>query len=535
MIDDQIDKLEKILTACDRHTLAGQRNYAILRLLSENSLKRQQVSDINISDFDFEKRSLQIQNHYKRQAPKKHQSNQLSNQPKNISLSLDTANALQDWLSSIYIPHEIAQEIPTEIPNQLSETPEALEIPLFISLERSSYGHRLTGTAIYNIVKRAAINAGLTEAIAPEKLRCGQEKLTLNRDSETLNKTRFETGETHARKSALSKSEYETQYRTQDNTIESHARTVSYTDSEFSPNILTALLTDKRSLNTRRAYEKDLHYFFLAAYGQKPTESVIAEFLQLGRFEAIALALRYKSDLIAKGLKEATINRRLSALKSLVNFAAKLGKCGWNLDDIQTETVQSYRDTSGIKPDGIRKMLLQIDRSSDKGKRDFAILRLLWDNALRRNEVVSTNIGDFDFEGRSLQILGKGRGSQKSLISLSMGTTNAIQDWLSQNETRDPKHPLFTALDRGHRGHRLTGTAIYQIVDQLAKEVEISKQMSPHRIRHSAITAALEATNGNVRKVQKLSRHKKLDTLMLYDDNRTNMQGEVSDLLGDLI
>jgi integrase/recombinase XerC len=531
MIDDQIDKLEKILTACDRHTLAGQRDYAILRLLSENSLKRQQVSDINISDFDFEKRSLQIQNHYRRQSPQK----QLSNQPKNISLSLDTANALQDWLSSIYIP----TEIPTEIPNQLSETPETLEIPLFISLERSSYGHRLTGTAIYNIVKRAALNAGITEAIAPEKLRFTQENLALKQDIETRNKTYFETNKTQTRKGDLSKLEYETQYRTQGNTSESQIRTTPYAHTEFSPNILTALLTDKRSLNTRRAYEKDLHYFFLAAYGQKPTEAVIAEFLQLGRFEAIAIALQYKSDLIAKGLKEATINRRLSALKSLVNFATKLGKCSWNLDDVQTETVQSYRDTTGIKPDGIRQMLLQIDRSSDKGKRDFAILRLLWDNALRRNEVVSTNIGDFDFEGRSLQILGKGRGSQKSLISLSMGTANAIQDWLSHDKTneltKDPKQPLFRALDRGHRGHRLTGGAIYQIIDQLAKDVKISKQMSPHRIRHSAITAALEATNGNVRKVQKLSRHKKLDTLMLYDDNRANMQGEVSSLLVDLI
>jgi hypothetical protein len=296
MIDDQIDKLEKILTACDRHTLAGQRDYAILRLLSENSLKRQQVSDINISDFDFEKRSLQIQNHYRRQSPQK----QLSNQPKNISLSLDTANALQDWLSSIYIP----TEIPTEIPNQLSETPETLEIPLFISLERSSYGHRLTGTAIYNIVKRAALNAGITEAIAPEKLRFTQENLALKQDIETRNKTYFETNKTQTRKGDLSKLEYETQYRTQGNTSESQIRTTPYAHTEFSPNILTALLTDKRSLNTRRAYEKDLHYFFLAAYGQKPTEAVIAEFLQLGRFEAIAIALQYKSDLIAKGLKE---------------------------------------------------------------------------------------------------------------------------------------------------------------------------------------------------------------------------------------
>jgi integrase/recombinase XerC len=329
--------------------------------------------------------------------------------------------------------------------------------------------------------------------------------------------------------------EYENQNRTYSDTDETQISKVPYALTEFNPDILTSLLADKRSLNTRRAYEKDLRYFFLAAYGQKPTEPVIAQFLQLNRFEAIAIVLRYKSDLIAQGLKESTINRRLSALKSLVNFAAKLGKCNWNLDDVQTETVQTYRDTTGIKPDGIRTMLLQIDRTTLKGKRDFAILRLLWDNALRRNEVVSANIGDFDFEGRSLQILGKGRGSQKSLISLSMGTTNAIQDWLSQLKTKNSDRPLFQSLDPVNQGHRLTGTAIYQIVDQLARDSGITKKMSPHRIRHSAITAALDATNGNVRKVQKLSRHKKLDTLMLYDDNRTNMQGEVSSLLGDLI
>jgi integrase len=42
------------------------------------------------------------------------------------------------------------------------------------------------------------------------------------------------------------------------------------------------------------------------------------------------------------------------------------------------------------------------------------------------------------------------------------------------------------------------------------------KQMFPHRIRHSVITAALDVTEGNVRKVQKLSRHKNLNTLMVY-------------------
>jgi integrase/recombinase XerC len=506
------DLAERILMACDRHTLAGQRDYAILQLLIENSLKRQQVAAISIGDLDCRGRSLQVQRRYKRQGQQ--------NQAEIISLSLDTANALQDWLNLIHIE---------------AENEEDSQAPLFISLDRASYGHRLTGTAIYGIVKRAAANAGLSDAIAPEQLRFSQAKYALNQDFETLDKTIIATHETQLRPSGVSILEYENQNRTYSDTDETQISKVPYALTEFNPDILTSLLADKRSLNTRRAYEKDLRYFFLAAYGQKPTEPVIAQFLQLNRFEAIAIVLRYKSDLIAQGLKESTINRRLSALKSLVNFAAKLGKCNWNLDDVQTETVQTYRDTTGIKPDGIRTMLLQIDRTTLKGKRDFAILRLLWDNALRRNEVVSANIGDFDFEGRSLQILGKGRGSQKSLISLSMGTTNAIQDWLSQLKTKNSDRPLFQSLDPVNQGHRLTGTAIYQIVDQLARDSGITKKMSPHRIRHSAITAALDATNGNVRKVQKLSRHKKLDTLMLYDDNRTNMQGEVSSLLGDLI
>ena len=55
--------------------------------------------------------------------------------------------------------------------------------------------------------------------------------------------------------------------------------------------------------------------------------------------------------------------------------------------------------------------------------------------------------------------------------------------------------------------------------------------MSPHRVRHSSITAALEATGGDVRRVQKLSRHSSLNTLMLYDDARKNHQREVTDLL----
>jgi len=93
---------------------------------------------------------------------------------------------------------------------------------------------------------------------------------------------------------------------------------------------------------------------------------------------------------------------------------------------------------------------------------------------------------------------------------------------------------LFSALDFANSGHRLTGDGIRKIVVRQSEKAGIKKQMSPHRIRHSAITATLDATDGNVRKVQKLSRHKNLNTLMIYDDNRDRDQQDVTEMLDSM-
>jgi len=93
---------------------------------------------------------------------------------------------------------------------------------------------------------------------------------------------------------------------------------------------------------------------------------------------------------------------------------------------------------------------------------------------------------------------------------------------------------MFIATNGRHRGHRLTGETVRVIVAKTAEDAGISKQMSPHRIRHSSITAALEATNGDVVKVQKLSRHSKVDTVMIYNDRRDGLQAEISNILSKL-
>ncbi len=295
--------------------------------------------------------------------------------------------------------------------------------------------------------------------------------------------------------------------------------------------ILSLLLENKRSENTRKAYRRDVEQFFMITTGQEPTPELCNQFFRLTRPEALTVVLNYKAGLIDRGLAEATVNRRLSAIKSLVTFARKMEYCSWDLSDIQGEKVQSYRDTSGVDEFGIMAMLKTPNRETLKGKRDYSILRLLWENALRRGEVVKCNISDFDQEGRTLAIMGKGRGSQKELISLSEKATEAINIWLQTRGEVDNSKPLFVALDNVNKGHRLTGESIHYITRTAGKAAGIKKMLSPHRIRHSSITAALHHTGGDVARVQKLSRHKKVETLMIYNDRRENHQGEVTAIL----
>jgi len=302
-----------------------------------------------------------------------------------------------------------------------------------------------------------------------------------------------------------------------------------YFNTSVTTNVLQQLLADKRSANTRRAYERDVTQFFKFMTGKEVTPDLVLEFLHLERTQAITVVLKYKANLIQQGLKEATVNRRIAAIKSLVAMGRKIGICNYSLEDIKREKVAKYRDTTGLSSEAFKQVLAVCDRSTLIGKRDYALLRLLWGNAMRRNEVRLLNINDFDPDARSLRI-------QTETIDLGDATIEAIAIWLDASPgTRPSNVPLFTALDFYNSGHRLTGDGIRKIVVKLCTKAGIKKTMSPHRIRHSAITAALDATDGNVRKIQKLSRHRQLDTLMIYDDNRGRDQAEVTALLDELV
>ena len=293
--------------------------------------------------------------------------------------------------------------------------------------------------------------------------------------------------------------------------------------------VLSDWLNTKRSNHTRRVYRRDIENF-LADLNLE-----LGKFLTLDRHKAFELVSRYKGELIKNNLKSATINRRLAAIKSLVAFSYNCGHCEFMLESVKGEKLSAYRDTSGVDPDTFKRVLSGIDRTSLKGVRDYALLMLLWSNALRRSEVSKASIADFDPMTKTLRIFGKGRGTQSEIVSLGTGTVTAIEAWLEARGETNHDKALFVSVNPGYRDGRLSTQGIYNIVSDRCQDAGITKTMSPHRIRHSSITAALEATNGDVRRVQKLSRHSSLNTLLIYDDNRKNHQGEVTDLLDGLV
>ena len=288
--------------------------------------------------------------------------------------------------------------------------------------------------------------------------------------------------------------------------------------------------------STRREYGKAINYFCQAMAAEKTPAAFLQEFLELPKKSAILLVLEWRQRLINEGKSSATINQRLTALKSLVEYALRREACSFSLSEIKSLKRQPYRNTRGVPVEDYREILAWVDRTTDLGRRDYAILRLLWDNALRREELVTLDLSDYlPKEGR-LMILGKGRVDKES-IDLNPQVIEALDEWVAFRSGLyfAPKNggERDSAMFISCNGRRLSGTDIFRILKNYADLAEV--QISPHRVRHSAITAYLDASDGNIRVAQSLSRHKDPRTLMVYDDNRQQLQRQAAVELGDLL
>jgi len=280
-----------------------------------------------------------------------------------------------------------------------------------------------------------------------------------------------------------------------------------------------------RTPRTLEAYGQDLQDF-ARHLGAKSSEEAVNRLLANGKGAANAGAHTYRGDLVARGLAPSTVNRRLAALRSLVKLARLFNLVDFTLD-VESVKSKPYRDTKGPGRIGVRLLLNELERRQDaKAKRDRSLVRLLYDLGLRRGEAVALDLEDVDLKAGTVSILGKGR-TEKETLTLPDPTKSALESWLSVRG--DKEGPLFVNFDRAGKGTRLTGRSVARILEDLGESVGL--KVRPHGLRHAAITEALDRTNGNVRAVQRFSRHRDARVLGLYDDNRQDLGGEVARLV----
>jgi len=166
------------------------------------------------------------------------------------------------------------------------------------------------------------------------------------------------------------------------------------------------------------------------------------------------------------------------------------------------------------------------DSSTILGKRDRAILELLYASGLRVSELVHLDLSDIDFSDSLIRILGKGR--KERIVPFGRKASEALQDYLlvrtdlaakrrgAEKASRRAGRALpAVAVFLNARGGRLTTRSIGHIVDRYVGTMAHRLKVHPHTLRHTFATHMLDA-GADLRSIQELLGHESLSTTQKY-------------------
>lgn len=230
--------------------------------------------------------------------------------------------------------------------------------------------------------------------------------------------------------------------------------------------------------------------------------------------------LRYKEYLL-ETYRDTTANTYLSGVRNLFDFLEEFG------------IPNLMRNIKGIKIDkGFRKqpltkeqvLKIRKDRSSNletlQDYRDYAIFNLLLFNGLREIELYRANIEDItQMNGKYvLKIQGKGKTDKGQVAILTDSVLIPLLAYLDKRG-QDEYKPLFIGLASNKYGTRLTTKSIGRIIKRmLVNNGYISRELTTHSLRHTALTSALKG-GATLQETKELGRHSDINTTLIYSHN----------------
>ena len=223
---------------------------------------------------------------------------------------------------------------------------------------------------------------------------------------------------------------------------------------------------------------------------------------------------RYLAWLQAEGYVKASITRRVSELRSFCRYLVREDI----LDVNPIRTISSpkipKRLPDYLAPHQVEALLAAPDATDTQGRRDRAILEVLYASGLRVSEVVSLNLSNVDLRYGQIRVWGK--GGKERLALLGEPACRALTLYIEDGRPKLIKENRPTnALFLNRLGSRLSTRSVSNILDKYAKLAGLGRRVTPHVMRHTFATHLLDG-GADLRTVQELLGHADLSTTQIY-------------------
>lgn len=267
----------------------------------------------------------------------------------------------------------------------------------------------------------------------------------------------------------------------------------------------TYIKLEKRlAANTVESYMSDLRHFahYILRQWDVGPRKVEREMIE-----------RYLGLLYERGSRKTSQARSLSGIRSFFNFLLLEEKIETSPAEFITTPKFGRQLPDVLTTEEIDRIIAAIDPTTPKGRRDGAMLEVLYSCGLRVSELTSLRMSDLFFGEGYIRVIGK--GDKQRLVPVSTTARDRIQCWLDDRRTMDATGRDNEIVFLNNRGGQLTRVMVFTIIKEAVRRAGIDKRISPHTFRHSFATHLLEG-GASIRQVQEMLGHESILTTEIY-------------------
>jgi integrase/recombinase XerD len=266
----------------------------------------------------------------------------------------------------------------------------------------------------------------------------------------------------------------------------------------------TTYLRVERGLsdNTVQAYSRDLSRFM--------------DYLEKAKASPLHISRGLMDDYVrglGKGLSPRSVARNISAVKTFYRFLIFDGKIEDSPSRLLETPKLSRRLPEVLTRDEVDLLLAQPDADTPAGQRDRAMLELLYATGLRVSELVHLKLRDLNLEAGYVRTMGK--GGKERLIPMGEKAAQSLKTYMADGRGHFDKGAGSPHLFLNFRKRPLTRQGFWKILKAYGVKASITKNITPHGIRHSFASHLLEG-GADLRSVQVMLGHADISTTQIY-------------------